>query len=44
MFRLAKSQEEFSEAGSLNERINLFGFIDDHTFLPKAAIWGLSWR
>ena len=43
MFRLgASSQTTPSEAGSLNERINLFGFIDDHTFLTKSGDVGVA--
>ena len=41
MFRLAHALKHSREAGSLNERINLFGFIDDHTFLTKSGDVGV---
>ena len=41
MFRLAQALKHSREAGSLNERINLFGFIDDHTFLTKSGDVGV---
>lgn len=41
MFRLAHALKHSREAGSLNERINLFGFIDDHTFLTKRGDVGV---
>jgi type IV secretion/conjugal transfer VirB4 family ATPase len=37
MFRLARALKQYREAGSLNEQINLFGFLDDHTFLTKSG-------
>jgi len=37
MFRLASALKPYRETGSLNEHINLFGFIDDHTFLTKSG-------
>jgi len=37
MFRLASALRPYRESGALNERINLFGFIDDHTFLTKSG-------
>ena len=37
MLRLAHALKPYREAGSLNEQINLFGFIDDHTFLTKSG-------
>jgi type IV secretion/conjugal transfer VirB4 family ATPase len=41
MFRLAHALKHSRAAGSLNERINLFGFIDDHTFLTKSGDVGV---
>jgi len=41
MLRLARTLNRYREAGSLNERINLFGFIDDHTFLTKSGDVGV---
>ena len=41
MFRLTKALRRYSEAGSLNEQINLFGFVDDHTFLTKSGDVGV---
>lgn len=37
MFRLAKALKPFRESGSFNEQVNLYGFIDDHTFLTKSG-------
>src|ERR1051325_987880 len=37
MFRVSRALKPYRETGSLNERINLFGFIDDHTFLTKCG-------
>ena len=37
MFRLTKALKPFRESGSLNEQVNLFGFIDDLTFLTKTG-------
>ena len=37
MFRLANALKPYRETGSLNEHINLFGFIDAHTFLTKSG-------
>ncbi len=42
MFRLAHALKHYREAGSLNEQINLFGFIDDHTFLTKSGDVGVA--
>ena len=41
MLRLANVLKPYSEAGSLNEQINLFGFIDEHTFLTKSGDLGV---
>jgi type IV secretion/conjugal transfer VirB4 family ATPase len=41
MLRLANVLRPYSEAGSLNEQINLFGFIDEHTFLTKSGDLGV---
>ena len=41
MFRLPHALKPYREAGSLNEQINLFGFIDDHTFLTKSGEVGV---
>ena len=38
MFKLRHALNLFREAGSLNERINLFGFMDDHPSRPKAPM------
>ena len=37
MFRLASALKPYHETGSLNDHINLFGFIDHHTFLTKSG-------
>jgi type IV secretory pathway VirB4 component len=41
MYRLAIALQGYREAGSLNEQINLFGFVDDHTFLTKSGDVGV---
>jgi type IV secretion system protein VirB4 len=41
MFRLAQALRSYRDAGSLNEQINLFGFVDEHTFLTKSGDLGL---
>src|SRR5438105_14408792 len=41
MFKLAQALKGYREAGSLNEQINLFGFVDDHTFLTKSGDVGV---
>src|SRR5712691_4236459 len=41
MFSLATALKGYREAGSLNDQINLFGFVDDHTFLTKGGDVGV---
>jgi len=41
VFRLDRALQPYREAGSLNDRINLFGFIDDRVFLSKSGDVGL---
>ena len=41
MLRLASALRCYRDTGSLNEHINLFGFIDDHTFLTKSGDVGV---
>jgi len=41
MFRLTMALKGYREAGSLNDQINLFGFVDDHTFLTKTGDVGV---
>jgi type IV secretion system protein TrbE len=41
MFRLSTARKEHAESGCLNDRINLFGFVDDHTFLTKSGDVGV---
>ena len=41
MFRLARALKPYRETGSLNDQVNLFGFIDDHTFLTKSGDVGV---
>jgi len=41
MFKLARVTEEYDEAASFNEQINLFGFIDDQVFLTKTGDVGV---
>ena len=37
MFNVATALRSYREAGSLNEQINLLGFLDDHFFLTKSG-------
>ncbi|HKW17583.1 MAG TPA: type IV secretion system DNA-binding domain-containing protein [Terriglobales bacterium] len=37
MFNVATALKSYREAGSLNEQINLLGFLDDHFFLTKSG-------
>jgi len=41
MYRLVTALKGYREAGSLNDQINLFGFVDDHTFLTKSGDVGV---
>ncbi len=41
MFKLSRAWKGYREAGSLNEQINLFGFVDKHTFLTKSGDVGM---
>src|SRR5580692_9102923 len=41
MFKLERVTEAYDEAGSFNEQINLFGFIDDQVFLAKSGDVGV---
>jgi len=41
MFRLDRALKPYRESGSLNDRINLFGFIDDRVFLTKSGDVGV---
>lgn len=37
MFNVATALKSYREAGSLNQQINLLGFLDDHFFLTKSG-------
>jgi type IV secretory pathway VirB4 component len=41
MFRLDRIGKAWREAGSLNEQVNLFGFVDDQVFLTKSGDAGV---
>jgi type IV secretion system protein VirB4 len=41
MFRLDRIDKAYREAGSFNEQVNLFGFIDDQVFLTKSGDLGV---
>src|SRR5271154_5990381 len=41
MFRLDHAVRSYQEAGSFNDHVNLFGFIDDHAFLTKSGDVGV---
>jgi len=42
MFRLDRIDKAYREAGSFNEQVNLFGFIDDYVFLTKSGDVGVA--
>ena len=37
MFKLTNALKAYRDAGSLNQQINLLGFLDDHLFLTKSG-------
>ena len=41
MLRLSKVFKNYRETGSLNEQINLYGFIGPHAFLTKTGEVGV---
>jgi len=41
MFKIERALKTYHEAGSLNDQINLFGFIDDQAFLTKSGDVGI---
>jgi type IV secretion/conjugal transfer VirB4 family ATPase len=41
VFRLDRTLKPYYESGSLNDQVNLFGFIDDGVFLTKSGDVGL---
>lgn len=41
MFRLDRIDKQYREAGSFNEQVNLFGFVDDQVFLTKSGDAGV---
>ena len=41
MFKLRRIRKAYDDAGSLNEQINLFGFIDGNVFLTKSGDAGV---
>src|SRR5437763_11238787 len=41
MLRLSRIFKSYNETGSLNEQINLYGFIGPHVFLTKSGEVGL---
>jgi type IV secretion system protein VirB4 len=44
MVKVSRLLKDYSEAGALNERVAVWGFVDDHTFLTKAGAVGLAFR
>ena len=44
MLNLKKVFKSYSETGSLNEQVNLYGFVDPHTFLTKSGDVGVILR
>ena len=41
MLNLKKVLKSYSETGSLNEQVNLYGFVDPHAFLTKSGDVGV---
>jgi type IV secretion/conjugal transfer VirB4 family ATPase len=41
MFKVSEALEPHRAAGSLNDHVNLFGFVDDHAFLTKSGDLGV---
>src|SRR6478672_5697800 len=41
MMNLAKLFKDYNDTGTLNEHINLYGFISDHVFLTKSGDLGV---
>jgi type IV secretion/conjugal transfer VirB4 family ATPase len=41
MFRLDRIDKAYREAGSFNEQVNLFGFVDDQVFMTKSGDVGV---
>jgi type IV secretion/conjugal transfer VirB4 family ATPase len=41
MFKLDRIDKAWREAGSFNEQVNLFGFVDDQVFLTKSGDTGV---
>ena len=39
MLNLKKILKSYTETGSLNEQVNLYGFVDPHAFLTKSGMW-----
>ncbi len=44
MFKVKQITKDWSEAGSLQEHINLYGFWDEHAFLTKSGDLGTALR
>src|SRR4051794_32106337 len=44
MVKVRRLLKDYCEAGSLNDLVALWGFIDEHTFLTKAGALGLAYR
>src|SRR5262245_46931509 len=44
MVKVSRLLKDYAEAGALNERVAVWGFVDDHTFLTKAGAVGLAFR
>jgi len=44
MVKVSRLLKDYAEAGALNERLAVWGFVDAHTFLTKAGAVGLAFR
>lgn len=44
MVKMSRLLKDYTDAGALNDRLAVWGFIDDHTFLTKAGAVGVAYR
>jgi type IV secretory pathway VirB4 component len=44
MVKVSRLLKDYAEAGALNERVAVWGLVDDHTFLTKAGAVGVAFR
>ena len=44
MVKMSRLLKDYADAGALNERLAVWGFVDDHTFVTKGGAVGLAFR